>query len=167
MGFSVILFLITNLLHIISSFENILPLVGLTNFQYVVNQGYIGSLIFATISFVYYLIPKLFGRSVKYSRLEDLIFSGIKFLYPALLINNFLIGVNSGYSWNAGANAGSPTIYGEGFSILWSVVSINYSANTFISLLLMTLSFLFFISVVRSISSGDVTTVEEMVFSNE
>jgi len=31
----------------------------------------------------------------------------------------------------------------------------------------MTLSFLFFISVVRSISSGDVTTVEEMVFSNE
>ena len=167
MSFSVILFLITNLLHIISSFENILPLVGQTNFQYEVNQGYIGSLIFATISFVYYLIPKLFGRSVKYSRLEDLIFSGIKFLYPALLINNFLIGINSGYSWNAGANAGSPTIYGEGFSILWSVVSINYSANTFISLLLMTLSFLFFISVVRSISSGDVTTVEEMVFSNE
>ena len=119
------------------------------------------------ISFVYYLIPKLFGRSVKYSRLEDLIFSGLKFLYPVLLINNFLIGVNSGYSWNAGANAGSPTIYGEGFSILWSVVGINYSTNTFISLLLMTLSFLFFISVVRSISSGDVTTVEEMVFSNE
>ena len=167
MSFSVVIFLITNLLHIISSFENILPLVGLTNFQNVINQGYIGSLVFATISFVYYLIPKLFGRSVKYSRLEDLIFSGFKFLYPVLLINNFLIGVNSGYSWNARANAGSPTIYGEGFSILWNVVGINYSANIFISLLLMTLSFLFFISVVRSISSGDVTTVEEMVFSND
>ena len=167
MSFSVIIFLITNLLHIISSFENILPLVGLTNFQNVINQGYIGSLIFASISFVYYLIPKVFGRLVKYSRLEDLVFSGLKFMYPVLLINNFLIGVNSGYSWNAGANAGSPTIYGEGFSLLWDVVGINYSANTFISLLLMVLSFLFFISIARSISSGDVTTVEEMVYSNE
>ena len=167
MSFSVIIFLITNLLHIISSFENILPLVGLTNFQNVINQGYIGSLIFASISFVYYLIPKVFGRLVKYSRLEDLVFSGLKFMYPVLLINNFLIGVNSGYSWNAGANAGSPTIYGEGFSLLWDAVGINYSANTFISLLLMVLSFLFFISIARSISSGDVTTVEEMVYSNE
>ena len=167
MSFSVIIFLITNLLHIISSFENILPLVGLTNFQNVINQGYIGSLIFASISFVYYLIPKVFGRLVKYSRLEDLVFSGLKFMYPVLLINNFLIGVNSGYSWNAGANAGSPTIYGEGFRLLWDVVGINYSANTFISLLLMVLSFLFFISIARSISSGDVTTVEEMVYSNE
>ena len=167
MSFSVIIFLITNLLHIISSFENILPLVGLTNFQNVINQGYIGSLIFASISFVYYLIPKVFGRLVKYSRLEDFVFSGLKFMYPVLLINNFLIGVNSGYSWNAGANAGSPTIYGEGFSLLWNVVGINYSANTFISLLLMVLSFLFFISIARSISSGDVTTVEEMVYSNE
>ena len=167
MSFSVIIFLITNLLHIISSFENILPLVGLTNFQNVINQGYIGSLIFASISFVYYLIPKVFGRLVKYSRLEDLVFSGLKFMYPVLLINNFLIGVNSGYSWNAGANAGSPTIYGEGFSLLLDVVGINYSANTFISLLLMVLSFLFFISIARSISSGDVTTVEEMVYSNE
>ena len=167
MSFSVIIFLITNLLHIVSSFENILPLVGLTNFQNVINQGYIGSLIFASISFVYYLIPKVFGRLVKYSRLEDLVFSGLKFMYPVLLINNFLIGVNSGYSWNAGANAGSPTIYGEGFSLLWGVVGINYSANTFISLLLMVLSFLFFISIARSISSGDVTTVEEMVYSNE
>ena len=167
MSFSVIIFLITNLLHIISSFENILPLVGLTNFQNVINQGYIGSLIFASISFVYYLIPKVFGRLVKYSRLEDLVFSGLKFMYPVLLINNFLIGVNSGYSWNAGANAGSPTIYGEGFSLLWDAVGINYSANTFISLLLMVLSFLFFISIARSISSGDITTVEEMVYSNE
>ena len=167
MSFSVVIFLITNLLHIISSFENILPIVGLTNFQNVISQGYIGSLIFATISFVYYLIPKLFGRLVKYSRLEDFVISGLKFMYPVLLINNFLIGVNSGYSWNAGANAGSPTIYGEGFNVLWGVVGINYSANTFISLLIMMLSFLFFISVARSISSGDITTVEKMVYSNE
>ena len=118
MSFSVIIFLITNLLHIISSFENILPLVGLTNFQNVINQGYIGSLIFASISFVYYLIPKVFGRLVKYSRLEDLVFSGLKFMYPVLLINNFLIGVNSGYSWNAGANAGSPTIRWRRFSMI-------------------------------------------------
>ena len=81
MSFSVVIFLITNLLHIISSFENILPLVGLTNFQNVINQGYIGSLVLAMISFVYYLIPKLFGRSVKYSRLEDLIF-WIKIFIP-------------------------------------------------------------------------------------
>ena len=110
---------------------------------------------------------RLFGRLVKYSRLEDMVISGLKFIYPVLLINNFLIGVNTGYSWNAGANAGSPTIYGEGFNVLWNVVGINYSANTFISLLLMMLSFLFFISVARSISSGDVTTVEKMVYSNE
>ena len=167
MNFSVILFLITNVLHIVSSFENLLPLVGLTNFQNVISYGYFGSLILVAVSLTYYLIPKLFGRSVKYSLLEDLVFSGLKLTYLFLLVNNFLIGVNSGYSWNAAANAGSPSIYGEGFNIVWSLVGINYSANTFISLLFLGVTTLFFISIIRTVSSGEITTVEEMVFSNE
>ena len=167
MNFSVMIFLITNVLHIVSSFENLLPLIGLTNFQNVISQGYFGSLVLACVSLSYYLIPKLFGRSVKYSLLENLIFGGFKITYIFLLVNNFLIGVNSGYSWNAAANAGSPAIYGEGFNIVWNLVGINYSANTFISLLFLGVSTLFFVSIIRSISSGDITTVEEMVFSNE
>ena len=82
-------------------------------------------------------------------------------------MNNFLIGVNSGYSWNAAANAGTPAIYGEGFNIVWNLVGVNYYANTFISLLLLGVSMLFLISILRAVSSGDITTVEEMVFSNE
>ena len=78
-----------------------------------------------------------------------------------------VLGVNSGYSWNAGANTGSPTIYGEGYGIVWSLISFNFSVNTFISLLLLASSFLYLISVLRAISSGSVTTVEEMVYSNE
>ena len=167
MNFSVLLFLLTNVLHIVSSFENLLPLVGLTNFQNVISYGYFGSLILVAVSLTYYLIPKLVGRSVKYSLLEDLVFSGLKLTYLFLLVNNFLIGVNSGYSWNAAANAGSPSIYGEGFNIVWSLVGINYSANTFISLLFLGVTTLFFISIIRTVSSGEITTVEEMVFSNE
>ena len=84
-----------------------------------------------------------------------------------MLINNTLLGVNSGYSWNAGANAGSPTIYGEGYGIVWSLIGINFSVNTFISLLLLGSGFLSLISAIRAISSGSITTVEEMVYSNE
>ena len=167
MNFSVLLFLLTNVLHIVSSFENLLPLVGLTNFQNVITYGYYGSLVMGSVSLTYYLVPKLFGRTVKYSLLENLVFSGFKITYLFLLMNNFLIGVNSGYSWNAAANAGTPAIYGEGFNIVWNLVGVNYSANTFISLLLLGVSMLFLISILRAVSSGDITTVEEMVFSNE
>ena len=142
-------------------------MVGLTNFQNVITYGYYGSLVLGSVSLTYYLVPKLFGRTVKYSLLENLVFSGFKITYLFLLMNNFLIGVNSGYSWNAAANAGTPAIYGEGFNIVWNLVGVNYSANTFISLLLLGVSMLFLISILRAVSSGDITTVEEMVFSNE
>ena len=164
---SVILFSITTIFHMISSFENLLPILGITNFVNVITYGLIGSLVLATISLSYYLIPKLYGREVNYSRLEDIIFFGFKISYLLLLINNTVLGVNSGYSWNAGANAGSPTIYGEGYGIVWSLISINFSVNTFISLLLLGCGFLYLISVLRAISSGSITTVEEMVYSNE
>ena len=166
-SFSVILFSITTIFHMISSFENLLPILGITNFVNVISYGYVGSLVLATISLSYYLIPKLFGREVAYSRLENIIFTGFKFSYLLILINNALIGINSGYSWNAGANAGNPTIYGEGFGIVWNLVSFNFSFNTFTSLILLSTGFLYLISVLRAISSGEVTTVEEMVFKNE
>ena len=166
-NFSVILFSITTIFHIVSSFENLLPILGITNFVNVISYGYVGSLVLATISLSYYLIPKLFGREVAYSRLENIIFTGFKFSYLLILINNALIGINSGYSWNAGANAGNPTIYGEGFGIVWNLVSFNFSFNTFTSLILLSTGFLYLISVLRAISSGEVTTVEEMVFKNE
>ena len=167
LNFSVILFSITTIFHMISSFENLLAILGITNFINVITYGYFGSLVLATISFSYYLIPKLFGKEVAFSRLEDIIFFGFKFSYLLMLINNTVLGVNSGYSWNAGANAGSPTIYGEGYGIVWSLISFNFSLNTFISLLLLINGFLYLISVLRAISSGSITTVEEMVYSNE
>ena len=166
-NFSVILFSITTIFHIVSSFENLLPILGITNFINVISYGYVGSLVLATISLSYYLIPKLFGREVAYSRLENIIFAGFKFSYLLVLINNAVIGINSGYSWNAGANAGNPTIYGEGFGIVWNLISFNFSLNTFMSLILLSSGFLYLISVLRAISSGEVTTVEEMVFTNE
>ena len=167
LNFSVILFSITTIFHMISSFENLLPILGITNFVNVITYGLIGSLVLATISLSYYLIPKLYGREVNYSRLEDIVFFGFKISYLLLLINNTVLGVNSGYSWNAGANAGSPTIYGEGYGIVWSLISFNFSVNTFISLLLLGSGFLYLISVLRAISSGSITTVEEMVYSND
>ena len=166
-NFSVILFSITTIFHIVSSFENLLPILGITNFINVISYGYVGSLVLATISLSYYLIPKLFGREVAYSRLENIIFAGFKFSYLLVLINNAVIGINSGYSWNAGANAGNPTIYGEGFGIVWNLIGFNFSLNTFVSLILLSTGFLYLISVLRAISSGEVTTVEEMVFTNE
>ncbi len=167
MNFSVILFSITTIFHIVSSFENLLPILGITNFVNVIRFGYVGSLVMATISFSYYLIPKLFGREVAYSRLEDIVFNGFKISYLLVLINNTLIGVNSGYSWNAGANAGNPTIYGEGYEIVWNLISFNFSLNTFISLILLSSGFLYLISVIKAVSSGQITTVEEMVYTNE
>ena len=167
MNFSVIIFSITTTFHMVSSFENLLPILGITNFVNVIKFGYVGSLVMATISFSYYLIPKLFGREVAYSRLEDIVFNGFKISYLLVLINNTLIGVNSGYSWNAGANAGNPTIYGEGYAIVWNLISFNFSINTFISLVLLSSGFLYFISILRAISSGQVTTVEEMVYTDE
>ena len=167
MNFSVIIFSITTVFHIVSSFENLLPILGITNFVNVIKFGYVGSLVMATISFSYYLIPKLFGREVAYSRLEDIVFNSFKISYLLVLINNTLIGVNSGYSWNAGANAGSPTIYGEGYGIVWNLISFNFSLNTFISLVLLTSGFLYLISILRAVSSGQITTVEEMVYTNE
>ena len=167
MNFSVILFSITTIFHIVSSFENLLPILGITNFVNVIRFGYVGSLVMATISFSYYLIPKLFGREVAYSRLEDIVFNGFKISYLLVLINNTLIGVNSGYSWNAGANAGNPTIYGEGYEIVWNLISFNFSLNTFISLILLSSGFLYLVSVLKAVSSGQITTVEEMVYTNE
>ena len=167
LNFSVILFSITTIFHMISSFENLLPILGITNFVNVITYGLIGSLVLATISLSYYLIPKLYGREVNYSRLEDITFFGFKISYLLLLINNTVLGVNSGYSWNAGANAGSPTIYGEGYGVVWNLISFNFSVNTFISLLLLGSGFLYLISVLRAISSGSITTVEEMVYSND
>ena len=167
LNFSVILFSITIIFHLVSGFENLLPILGITNFVNAINYGFSGSLVLATISLSYYLVPKLFGREVAYSRLEDIVFFGFKISYILILINNAVLGINSGYSWNAGANAGNPTIYGEGFEIVWNLTSFNFSLNTFISLLLLGSGFLYFISVLRALSSGSITTVEEMVYTNE
>ena len=101
-------FSITTIFHMISSFENLLSHKGNTNFVNVITYGLIGSLVLATISLSYYLIPKLYGREVNYSRLEDIVFFGFKISYLLLLINNTVLGVNSGYSWNAGSKCRKP-----------------------------------------------------------
>ena len=122
---------------------------------------------FAIIALSYYLIPKLFGREVTFKPLDNIAISGLKIGYILLLLNNLFIGINSGYIWNAGANTGNPTIYGEGFNLAWSLIGINYSLSTFISLILFISSTFFFLSLLKAITSGNVTKVEEMVASNE
>ena len=57
LNFSVVLFAITTILYMISGFENLLPILGITNFVNVITYGLIGSLVLATISLSYYLIP--------------------------------------------------------------------------------------------------------------
>lgn len=165
LNFSMILFTITTTLHIASSFANLLPILGLTNFVYAIKFGYFSSLVIVVMSLILYLIPKLFGREVSYKTFDNLGLSGINFSLSLYFINNLIIGINSGYSWNAGANAGNPTIYGEGFQIQWELIGTNLMANTFISLLFFLSAVLYFITVIKSISSGAVTTVEEMVSS--
>ena len=165
LNFSMIVFTVTTALHIASSFANLLPILGLTNFVYAIKFGYLSSLIIVVMSLILYLIPKLFGREVSYTNFDKLGFTGVNISLLLYLVNNLVIGINSGYSWNAGANAGNPTIYGEGFQIQWELISINFMANTFISLLFFASAGLYFITTVKAISSGAVTTVEEMVSS--
>ena len=165
LNFSMIVFTVTTALHIASSFSNLLPILGLTNFVYAIKFGYLSSLIIVVMSLILYLIPKLFGREVSYTNFDKLGISGVNISLLLYLVNNLVIGINSGYSWNAGANAGSPTIYGEGFQIQWELISVNFMANTFISLLFFASAGLYFITTVKAISSGAVTTVEEMVSS--
>jgi len=166
-NFSVSLFIFTNLLNIVSGFDNLLPILGLTNYVNLVSQGYLASMFFSIIALSYYLIPKLFGREVTFKSLDNIALGGLKFGYLLLLLNNLFIGINSGYIWNAGANTGSPTIYGEGFNLAWNLIGINYSLSTFISLTLFVSSSLFFLSMIKAITSGNVTKVEEMVVSSE
>ena len=120
-----------------------------------------------SIAFIYYLIPKIFGREVKFTRLESLTVLIIKIVVAGTLFSNALIGIISGYSWNAGANAGNPTIYGEGFGLLWSLISTPLSVNLFLSLLLLLPFFLFFISVMKALVNGEITEAETVELTEE
>lgn len=167
LNFSFVIFCITNILHIVASYENLLPILGLTNFVNTISLGYVAALTTAMISFTYYLVPKLFGRDIIFSKIEQTVFFIFKLGYFLHLVNNILIGINTGYVWNAAANAGSPALFGEGFSVVWNLIGFNYSLNIFTSLLLLLASLLFFVSVIRGVTSGPITTVEEMVTANE
>ena len=83
------------------------------------------------------------------------------------LFSNALIGIISGYSWNAGANAGNPTIYGEGFSLLWSLISTPLTLNMFLSLTLLLPFLFFFISVVKAVVNGEITEAETIELTEE
>ena len=83
------------------------------------------------------------------------------------LFSNALIGIISGYSWNAGANAGNPTIYGEGFGLLWSLISTPLTLNMFLSLTLLLPFLLFFISVVKAVVNGEITEAETIELTEE
>ena len=131
-SFSFGIFLVTNLFQIVSSLSNIIPILSLTSFEIAIRYGYVFSSILISISFIYYLIPKIFGREIKYTRLESLTAYTLKIVVSGTLFSNALIGIISGYSWNAGANAGNPTIYGEGFALLWSVSYTHLTLPTMI-----------------------------------
>jgi hypothetical protein len=110
-------------------------------------------------------VPKIYGREFIYGRLETLNAYLLGTSVIATLSLNTLIGINSGFSWNAGANAGNPTIYGEGFLITWSLISTPYTFILFLSLL-----FLFTLSTLKAIIGGSVTeseTVSEISGDND
>jgi cbb3-type cytochrome oxidase subunit 1 len=159
-SFAFVVFGITNVLQIVSSISNVTPVVSLTNFEYSVRYGYMYSLILIVIPFIYYLVPKIYGREFVYGRLESFnaYLLGLSVLMS--LFMNALIGINSGFAWNAGANAGNPTIYGEGFLITWSLISMPYTFNLFFSLLFLISTFRFTLSTLKAIIGGAVTKSE-------
>ena len=169
-SFAFVVFGLTNVLQIISSISNVTPIVSLTNFEYSVRYGYMYSLILILIPFVYHLVPKIYGREFIYGRLETLNAYLLGTSVIATLSLNTLIGINSGFSWNAGANAGNPTIYGEGFLITWSLISTPYTFILFLSLLFLLSTFLFTLSTLKAIIGGSVTeseTVSEISGDND
>ena len=169
-SFAFVVFGLTNVLQIISSISNVTPIVSLTNFEYSVRYGYMYSLILILIPFVYHLVPKIYGREFIYGRLETLNAYLLGTSVIATLSLNTLIGINSGFSWNAGANAGNPTIYGEGFLITWSLISTPYTLILFLSLLFLLSTFLFTLSTLKAIIGGSVTeseTVSEISGDND
>ena len=166
-SFSFGVFVLSNIFQIVSSLSNIIPILSLTNFEIAIRYGYVFSTLLISISFVYYLIPKIFGREVKFTKLESLSSFLLKFVVSITLFSNALIGVISGYSWNAGANAGNPTIYGEGFGLLWSLISTPLTLNLFLSFTLLLPFLLFFISVAKAVLNGEITEAETIELSEE
>ena len=164
---SFVVFFITNIFQIVSSLSNLIPLVSVTSFENAIRYGYIYSLVLIVVPFVYYLIPRIFGREIVQTKMESANSFLLKSVILLSLLVNGIIGINSGYSWNAGANAGNPTIYGEGFLITWSLVGTPYTINLFLSLLLLVGVFLFFLTTIRAISSGPITEIESVELIEE
>ena len=164
---SFVVFFITNIFQIVSSFSNLIPILSVTSFESAIRYGYIYSLVLIVVPFVYYLIPRIFGREVVYTRMESANSFLLKSVILLTLFINGLIGINSGYSWNAGANSGNPTIYGEGYLITWSLIGTPYTLNLFLSLLMLIGVFLFSVTTVRAISSGPITKVESVELIEE
>tara|TARA_B100000902_G_scaffold33469_1_gene40134 strand:- start:65 stop:1468 length:1404 start_codon:yes stop_codon:yes gene_type:complete len=162
-SFAFVVFGITNVLQILSSISNVTPIVSLTNFEYSIRYGYMYSLILIVIPFVYYLVPKIYGRELVYGRLTSFNAYLVGICVVMTLSLNALIGINSGFAWNAGANAGNPTIYGEGFQITWSLISAPYTLNLFISLLFLLGVFLFALTTLKAIIGGAVTESETVL----
>ncbi len=164
---SFVVFFITNIFQIVSSFSNLIPILSVTSFEGAIRYGYVYSLVLIVVPFVYYLIPRIFGREIIFTRMETVNSFLLRSVILLTLFINGLIGINSGYSWNAGANAGNPTIYGEGFLITWSLIGTPYTVNLFLSLLLLVSIFLFCVTTIRAISSGPVTEVESVELVEE
>ena len=160
-------FFITNIFQVVSSFSNLIPILSSTSFETAIRYGYVYSLILIVVPFVYYLIPRIFGREILFTRMESASSFLLRSVIPLTLFINGLIGINSGYSWNAGANAGNPTIYGEGYLITWSLVGTPYTVNLFLSLLLLVSIFLFGITTIRTISTGPITEIESVELVEE
>ena len=164
---SFVVFFITNIFQIVSSFSNLIPILSVTSFEGAIRYGYIYSLILIVVPFVYYLIPRIFGREIVFTRMESANSLLLRSVILLTLFINGLIGINSGYSWNAGANTGNPTIFGEGFLITWSLIGTPYTINLFLSLLLLVSVFLFSVTTFRAISSGPITEVESVELVEE
>ena len=69
-------------------------------------------------------------------------------------------GIYSGYLWSAGANSGMLTTFGEGYRIVWGVISPLLSIQTIGSMLILFSCLVFFIDALRSITSGSIVPQE-------
>ena len=54
---SFVVFFITNIFQIVSSFSNLIPILSVTSFEGAIRYGYVYSLVLIVVPFVYYLIP--------------------------------------------------------------------------------------------------------------
>ena len=154
---SIFLFSIGNLLLILSAVPSLLPLTSFTLWDSAISLSFMLSFLSVLLSLYSYSIPKLLGREFVGNRVS---FHLYKIGSIASIAAISMSGIYSGYLWSAGANSGMLTTFGEGYRIVWGVISPLLSIQTIGSMLILFSCLVFFIDALRSITSGSIVPQE-------